>query len=145
MWNCSPAYPKWYFCFVGCWSFYCTYSSRSFCCFWNDWSQYSSLLLKTLVWFSSTALNLLSLFLSSWSQIVVTSIFKSQPNLLEYGVQQGSVLGPLLYTLYTTPLLSVISNNPGRQCHFYADDTLIYLSFCLELASSAFSISWILY
>ena len=92
-------------------------------------------------WFgvSSTALNLVSSFLSGRSQLVVTLNVKSQPNLLEYGVQLGSVLESFLYSLYTTLLLSVITNHPGIQCHFYADDTLIYLSFSPELASSAFS------
>ena len=46
---------------------------------------------------------------------------------------------PFLYSLYTTPLFSVISNHPGIQCHFYADDTQIYFLFSPELASSAFS------
>ena len=92
-------------------------------------------------WFSvsSTALYLLSSYFSGRSQIVVTSNVKSQPNLLEYDVLQGRVLELLLYILYTTPLLSVLSNHPGIQCHFYADDTQIYLSFSPELASSAFS------
>ena len=54
-------------------------------------------------WFgiSSTALNLLSSFLSDKFQTVITPASKSNPVLLEYGVPQGSVLGPLLYTLYS--------------------------------------------
>ena len=92
-------------------------------------------------WFgiSSTALNLLSSFLSDRFQTVITSASKSYPVLLEYGVPQGSVLGSLLYTLYKTPLHSIISKYPGLRCHFYADDTQIYLSLSSALASSAFT------
>ena len=77
-------------------------------------------------WFgiSSTALNLLSSFLSDRSQTVITPTSKSNPLLLEYGVPQGSVLEPLLFTLYTTPLHSIISKYSALRCHFYADDTL---------------------
>ena len=86
-------------------------------------------------WFgvSSLALNLLSSFRFGRSNV------KSNPHLLEYDVPQGSVLGPLLYSPYTTPLLSVISNHPGIQCRFYADDSQIYLLFSLKLASLPFS------
>ena len=92
-------------------------------------------------WFgiSSTALNLLTSFLSDRSQTVTTPASKSNPVLLEYDVPQDSVLGPLLYSLYTNPLHSIISKYPGLRCHFYANDTQIYLSFSPELASSAFT------
>ena len=39
---------------------------------------------------------------------------------------RGSVLGPLLFTLYTTPLSSVISKLDVTN-HLYADNTHIYL------------------
>ena len=88
---------------------------------------------------SSAALNLLSSFLSDRFQTAITPASKSNSVLLEYGVPQGSALGPLLYSQYTIPLYSIISKYFGLRCHFHADDTQIYLSFSPELASSAFT------
>ena len=72
-----------------------------------------------LLWFKS--------YLVNRTQIVSANGKHSSPVDLCCGVPQGSVLGPVLFILYTQPLSSVIDHHPVSH-QLYADDTQIYKS-----------------
>src|SRR5207245_2892280 len=62
------------------------------------------------------------------SQVIFSGGVFSDTSSLVCGVPQGSVLGPLLFTLYTVDILRIIEHN-GLNGHMYADDTQIYCHF----------------
>ncbi|XP_063834922.1 uncharacterized protein LOC135084107 [Ostrinia nubilalis] len=51
---------------------------------------------------------------------------RSQPEMVTRGVPQGSILGPILYILYSADITNTIAS---CHHHLYADDLQVYLSF----------------
>src|SRR6188768_466243 len=84
--------------------------------------------LSSIFGFSDTSLSLIKSYLTDRSQYVTIGDHRSNPAPLTTGVPQGSVLGPLLFTLYTTPIGHILSKSPVS-FHLYADDTQLYISF----------------
>ena len=56
---------------------------------------------------------------------------------LSFGVPQESVLGPLLFTLYTNQLSSLVPLGHAIRHHLYADDSQLYISFPLGNSAAA--------
>ena len=52
---------------------------------------------------------------------------KSDPTLLQWGVPQGSVIGPILFICYTAPIQDIIHAH-NLSSMMYADDTQLYTS-----------------
>ena len=73
---------------------------------------------KVLEWFRS--------YLEQRSQRVSAHGILSDIQFLLSGVPQGSVLGPLVFTMYTRPL-GINSQRYGVKYHLYADDTELYI------------------
>ena len=83
----------------------------------DDWFGVTG---KALDWFKS--------YLTGRCQRITLGDSLSSKADLKIGVRQGSVLGPLLFTLYTTPLSSMIYEHAIPH-HLYADDSQLYVSF----------------
>ena len=73
----------------------------------------------SLKWFESD--------LSNRSQCVEIENSTSAEKKLHFGVPQGSVLGPLLFTLYVSPITDISQQHKVGNM-FYADETQLYVS-----------------
>jgi hypothetical protein len=81
--------------------------------------------LHNMVGIQDTALEWMRSYLKDRYQRVSVGESLSGKTRLEMGVPQGSVLGPLLFSLYVLPLRDII-NRHGISRHHYADDTQLY-------------------
>ena len=104
-----------------------------------DTIDHSILLSYLKSWFGlgGTVLKWFASYLGDHCQVVKIGSTLSELSKLIYGVPQGSVLGPLLFSLYTTPLSKIIRLHPHINFHFYADDTQLYIHLSHKNASAA--------
>ena len=84
-----------------------------------------------LKWFSS--------YVDRRTHFVRCGAFKSVPTLVLCIVPQGSVLGPILFLLYTADLVLLIQRH-DLCSHLYADDTQIYGT-CYPSATAALTLT----
>ena len=77
---------------------------------------------------SNTALYLIVSYFLDQTQSVSIQSHSTPPSAIFTGIPQGSVLGLLLFSLYTSPI-SQIFTKASISYHLYADDTQIYISF----------------
>ena len=89
-----------------------------------DTINHSIIMDRLSVWYDVSGIALS--WFRSYLRVKIGDCFSSPLN-ISCGVPQGSVLGPLIFTLYTTPL-SLVINRHHLSHHLYADDTQIYIS-----------------
>ncbi len=97
--------------------------------------------LNTSFGLSGSVLNWFSSYLSNRTQSVCIGRYSSKPHPCTTGVPQGSVLGPLLFKTYTSPIAAIArSFNICQQQ--YADDTQLWIALSpADLASSITSLT----
>ena len=104
-----------------------------------DTIDHDLLLNRLTDWFGigENAISWLNSYLRDRFQCININGTISNPFELLFGVPQGSVLGPLLFIMYITPLSSVLSKFPNLNHHMYADDTQVYNSFTTSNCNSS--------
>ena len=83
--------------------------------------------LNSVFGIQSTALQWFQSYLSNRYQSTSVNNSSSSPPQLMYGVPQGSVLGPVLFVMYTTSLSDIIANHSVNH-QLFVDDTQLQKS-----------------
>ncbi len=73
--------------------------------------------------FDNSSINWFRNYLSGRTQAVVADGSRSSLLSVDKGVPQGSILGPLLFTLYIN---NIFPSSVSCNFHYYADDTILY-------------------
>ena len=90
--------------------------------------------LKEHVGLSGSVFHMFETYLKDHTQWVSIHNVLSSLSQLVFGVPQGSVLGPIIFCMYTLPLGAIIRSHK-LMYHIYADDTQLY--FTCDVDSSA--------
>ena len=78
--------------------------------------------MRNYIYSDSNALDWFRSYLTGRIQRVIIEYSVSVDQELDFGVPQGSVLGPRIYCMYTKPVSDIIQRH-GLSHHSYADDT----------------------
>ena len=105
-----------------------TRSTSSQCCIWFDWPSVLTSYTGIIIWYQRQGFILVPILsnrLHSTSSDQEINIWVAR---VKIWCATGSVLDPILFTIYTTPLGQLIRRH-GLTFHLYADDTQLNLAF----------------